>query len=185
MQFMQHVQMQSLLKCCASHNLNIKWHYLNGTRETDIIATKDIEKMISPPYYEWFDGNSFAGLNDSLRSIQDYVHTHNIDGVLGFSQGAAMASIVSQYEPIKFGIFVCGVNCRHPDYDSINFSKPSYHFIGTKDPVKHRSYDLANMFDQSRIIDEVIYDHRFPMFPKNYVNLMEFIKGQWKNVEKC
>ena len=178
MNFMRNVQMQSLFNGLKQHqqhpDLKINWHFLNGSIATDQIATPDIQKMIEPPYYEWYDGDTHYGLGTSINTITHYIENHNIHGILGFSQGACMASIILHHCPtLRFGIFVCGINSLHPDYSSM-INIPSFHIIGNKDPIRHRSLSLFNQF-KNGLLQEVPYDHRFPMFQRDYNKLIEFL----------
>ena len=179
--FMQNVQMQSLFNVLKQYpELKINWHFLNGSITTNKIATPEIQKIIEPPYYEWYDGDTHRSLGTSINAIAHYVNDHNIHGILGFSQGACMASIALHHCPtLQYGIFVCGINSLHPDYTNIIIN-PSFHIIGNKDPIRHRSRSLYNQF-KNGLIQEVPYDHRFPKFQNDYKKLIEFLKIQSSN----
>lgn len=100
--------------------------------------------------WTWFQSESiggvFPGLDDSLASIASILkHSGPFDGIIGFSQGAALASMVASlleenrldafmrlssqggifypdcfasltYPPLKFVVSISGYAASHPDY---------------------------------------------------------------------
>ena len=71
------------------------------------------------------------------------------DGILGFSQGSAMATYIFDIIEPKFFISIAGVN---PEFSKI-YNIPSIHFIGNNDKLyRKRSCELLNMFVEPKVI---------------------------------
>ena len=101
-------------------------------------------KFFLPPYYHWYNKDI-----NSLRCSINYLKSFkNFDGILGFSQGSAMATYIFDIIKPKFFISIAGVT---PEIKNI-YNIPSIHFIGDNDKLKLRSCELVNMFVDPKII---------------------------------
>ncbi|KAH9855499.1 FSH1-domain-containing protein [Lenzites betulinus] len=97
-----------------------------------------------------------VGIELSIQLLRDYLIKDHYDGILGFSQGAAMAAIMSTllerpevfpgvlvdgkppHPPFKFCITVAGYKPKSPQCDLIfkpTYSTPTLHIIGRNDIV--------------------------------------------------
>lgn len=125
----------------------------------------DITTHFAPPYYQWFDKYKIVNI-DKLKSID------NIDGIIGFSQGAYISSIITPYLKPKFIICIAGM-----DYNIINkiIDIPSFHIIGKNDPLFYRSIDLTKKFKNPYIVYHE-GGHHFPKDVQIYTKLNNFIK---------
>jgi hypothetical protein len=131
---------------------------------------KNINTNFFPqPYFYWYGKNTYE-LNNSINFITTL---GNFDGIIGFSQGSAMALHMLDIINPKFFISIAGVN---PD-TNCNYNIPSFHFIGKNDPINDKSIKLLNMFNNPNFI-YFNGGHEFP--PRNckndYITCNEFIK---------
>ncbi|XP_075215391.1 esterase OVCA2 isoform X2 [Lycorma delicatula] len=108
--------------------------------------------------------NFCIGLEDSLIALKKIVSEEGpFDGILGFSQGAALTAIICGLIgknalpfKIRFVIIVAGFKSLydgHTDlYTKINI--PSLHVIGENDEVIHqdRSRELLSVFEDSKVL---------------------------------
>lgn len=131
----------------------------------------DVAPFFSPPYFEWWNAERNTHTNTweykhalkSLAYIEDIAALHGpFDALIGFSQGAAMVSLVAalqkqgkvlQGQPmLRFIICFAGIRVRDPNlqnyYDALKSGIPSLHIIGDKDPVKHMTNDLIASFEE-------------------------------------
>ncbi|KAG5646207.1 hypothetical protein DXG03_004033 [Asterophora parasitica] len=114
------------------------------------------------------------GLREAIEVVRDVLKARTFDGVLGFSQGAAFASIISSllerphlYEPFlvdgkpphppfKFCVAVSGFRLRDPFCDSLyepQYTTPTLHVIGKNDVIVHeeRSRLLVDASANARV----------------------------------
>ncbi|KAB2008585.1 hypothetical protein ERO13_D10G100600v2 [Gossypium hirsutum] len=81
----------------------------------------DVESLYDPPYYEWYQVNEMecVHFDECIAYIEDYMIKHGpFDGLLGFSQGGMLASVVPPMQregaaftsvpKIKFVIIISG-----------------------------------------------------------------------------
>ncbi|XP_076886111.1 uncharacterized protein LOC143535859 [Bidens hawaiensis] len=138
-----------------------------------------VDGIYEPPFYEWFQSDQeykeFYNFEECLEKIQEFMLTHGpFDGVLGFSQGAMLASAIpgmqrqgvalTKVPNVKFLIIASGAKFGGskiigiPKLASASFSThittPSLHFIGETDIVKEDSVDLLECF-----LDPVVIHH--------------------------
>lgn len=111
-------------------------------------------------YYEWYlrnnETNLHEGVEKSIESLESLLKTNSIDGILGFSQGTAMATILLQLQMknkstsfIKFAILIGGIDPPHELHEcSPHITIPSLHIIGNNDPYKSRSLKLLELYSQ-------------------------------------
>jgi len=126
-------------------------------------------KFFNPPYFHWYDTNNY-NLDKSINYISSL---GTFDGIIGFSQGSAMALYMIDIIKPKFFISIAGVIPNNNFYYNI----PSYHFIGKDDPIKNKSIKLLNMFNDPKII-YFNGGHEFPSrkCKNDYITCNEFIK---------
>lgn len=106
------------------------------------------------------------GLDDSLNVIAEALQSMGpFDGILAFSQGAALLAIIcclkesgdERFQGINFAILVAGYKSRqssHAKYYAQKVSTPSLHVIGDTDQViqKEMSEELLTYFDNPIVL---------------------------------
>jgi len=138
------------------------------------IKSEDEEKMFG----WWFsaDDNSYdahdvtdcsIGLKESLSVVATALKEHGpVDGILAFSQGASLLSIIcslkqskdEQFQDFNFAIFISGYKSRqteHQDCYKMNVTFPTLHVMGDGDKVieKEMSEDLLSVYDDKSVIN--------------------------------
>uniref|UniRef100_A0A914W0G6 Serine hydrolase FSH domain-containing protein n=1 Tax=Plectus sambesii TaxID=2011161 RepID=A0A914W0G6_9BILA len=106
-----------------------------------------------------------TGFNESVEFIMDVVETQGpFDGLLGFSQGAAMASLFCALReskeialPLKFVILVAGFHSKssaHAALNQVKITLPSLHIMGETDKVIpiEMSRELSQSYNHSVIV---------------------------------
>ncbi|KAF5375540.1 hypothetical protein D9615_009143 [Tricholomella constricta] len=114
------------------------------------------------------------GLKESIEAVRDVLKTRKFDGVLGFSQGAAFAAIISvllekphlyppflidgqpPHPPLKFCVSISGFRLRDPICDPLfegKYSTPTLHVIGKNDVIiiEERSQLLVDVSTNGRV----------------------------------
>ncbi|KAK9759409.1 hypothetical protein K7432_017676, partial [Basidiobolus ranarum] len=111
-------------------------------------------------------------LDESLEFLKDVLNTEGpFDGIIGFSQGAALAGILSgllehregsifqtcTQPAFRFGVFFGGYKSALPEHGSLfnpPLKCPSLHVIGLYDAVisKERSEELSKCFQSSTVL---------------------------------
>lgn len=103
-------------------------------------------------------------------------------GVLGFSQGAALAAILCQIihtlheaqEPLKFGLFYSGFKSRLPEYAKYYekpISIPTIHIIGTLDTVVEEERTMK-LYDACEPSKRVLLTHPGGHFVPNAKDIL-------------
>ncbi|KAF0695590.1 Aste57867_13630 [Aphanomyces stellatus] len=152
------------------------------------------------PYYEWWDAvkvpdtdppkTVYNGWERSLSFVQQQIHDLGpFDVVLGFSQGAALTTLLTTHYqmqnggavPYKAVVLVCGLVPRDgvplplPQLDI-----PSVHILGEQDSLLPLSEKLVDAYtDTSRLVHSHAEGHRFPALPKYkpmYVEAAHFLR---------
>jgi len=129
-------------------------------------SASEIIKYFKPPYYEWFNENHNINI-DELKKIK------NIDGIIAFSQGSTILSLITPYIKPKFIINISGV-----DHNISNciINIPSFHIIGESDPFFYKSIELTKKFKNPNIIYHK-GGHHFPKDVNIYKDVNRFIKN--------
>ncbi|PRT55578.1 Dihydrofolate reductase [Wickerhamiella sorbophila] len=110
-----------------------------------------------PKYYK---------LGDAFQTIKDAVETAGpFEGVLGFSQGAGLAAVVTRHlpelvpshPPLKFAVLYSGFKLKPEEYAHFydpKLSTPSLHVIGTLDTIvsEERSMALYDACENPQIL---------------------------------
>ncbi|XWS44998.1 hypothetical protein CRYUN_Cryun15aG0098000 [Craigia yunnanensis] len=158
----------------------------------------DIEGLYDPPYYEWYQVNEVECFNfeECIAYIEDYMVKHGpFDGLLGFSQGGMLASVLpsmqregvafSKMPKIKFVIIISGFELRELKSGppkllvkaySAPIECPSLHLIGDKDFLKERGFKLLKSFVKPFVIHHSI-GHTVPKLDeKGLETMLKFIE---------
>jgi len=143
---------------------------LEALNAAEVAGTNDARA-----WWKWDQNKSEArGLPESLEVIRDVLKTRTFDGVMGFSQGASFAALLSAllerpeayppflvdgrapHPPFKFCVAVSGFRLGGDIADAIYetpFSTPTLHIIGRNDVVviEERSHQLVNISADARV----------------------------------
>nr|CAB3264605.1 esterase OVCA2 [Phallusia mammillata] len=106
------------------------------------------------------------GLNESLNKIAEELQSKGpFDGILAFSQGAALLGIIcclkekgdERFQNFKFAILVAGYKSRQTEHGGMyveRISTPTLHVIGDTDQVIPRdmSDDLLTIFENPQVL---------------------------------
>jgi predicted esterase len=119
-------------------------------------------KRLPPPYLTWWDstddGTEYRGWEAARDRVRQLMGEQGPIGVLGFSQGAILASAVAAWSergdlpPLRFAILVAG---RVPRATALQplFERPirvpSLHVFGQRDGMADGSRELMTRFDES------------------------------------
>ncbi|KAH9110282.1 hypothetical protein LEN26_010452 [Aphanomyces euteiches] len=126
------------------------------------------------PYYEWWnvDDSKYGGWKKSLEYLQEQVQARGpFDVIVGFSQGATMATLLAvHYQaqgviPFKAVVLVCGlVPIDGMPSDVIEINMPSIHVLGESDPVFDLGQALVDIYAStpSRHVFKHPDGHKFP-----------------------
>lgn len=175
-QFMKYQLVQSGF--CKEFEDLAEFVCINGTHETMSPTEANVAKIVgNGPYYQWWRFNEkqtpivYEGLNESLDYISNMLSQDDnggFDGLLGFSQGGAMASYIGcklQNEDTSFkgktrfimciGAFVPrDQDMRCHMENSAPITIPSLHVYGTNDFVYKSGVELATkMYLNAEIIE--------------------------------
>ena len=106
---------------------------------------------------------STATAEDIRRDLDAYLAANApFDGVLGFSQGAALAGLLVGWRPspFRFAVMIGGFTSRDPEHAQLygkadHYRIPSLHMIGRADGVVEpaRSRELAAAFAKPTIVE--------------------------------
>lgn len=112
-----------------------------------------------PPNLEWWNANAdatvYRGWDASLAALRAEAERHSSIGVLGFSQGAAVAAVLAalaragDFPPLRFVVLIAGFVPRSRDLAPLfaePIELPSLHVFGTKDPFAKHAPALAQRF---------------------------------------
>jgi len=121
----------------------------------------------APPHRQWWnasnDGLAYQGWEESRDALRREVERHPRVGVLGFSQGAAVAAAVSalscrgDFPPLAFVILIAGFTPRSAELGPLfepPLQLPSLHIWGEQDSFAKHGPGLAARFapEQRRIV---------------------------------
>lgn len=116
--------------------------------------------------WEWYCSNTedhetaVAQMKDSLAFLTSYIAQNGpFDGILGFSQGTAMVTMLldsyqQTQQTIPFGFAVCigGVEPSAFTEHPLSIALPSLHLIGEQDSYQQRSRTLASWYKDSTVM---------------------------------
>jgi len=129
------------------------------------------------------------GLEESYTYLENTIAQNgNFDGILGFSQGAAMAALLCRRQQqtsgspnFRFGIFCSGYPAPVGYFDSEPIRLPSLHCFGggeghDRQIASRASTELAGMFEEDRrTIVEHDMGHIVPTRPPYIDRIKEFL----------
>ncbi|KAL4854860.1 NADPH-dependent aldo-keto reductase [Chlorella vulgaris] len=134
----------------------------------------DVSPFFAGPYYEWWNAQrdeqgkwTYEGWQRAVAAIEEALRQHGpFDGLMGFSQGGAMASLavgmqrsgfaLKDAPPLRFCICFAGIKVRDPSLECFYAAMrpvPSLHIIGDKDPVKRLTNQLIDSFNHPLVIN--------------------------------
>eukprot|EP00920_Eleutheroschizon_duboscqi_P013945 GHVT01032687.1.p1 GENE.GHVT01032687.1~~GHVT01032687.1.p1 ORF type:complete len:241 (-),score=15.37 GHVT01032687.1:1103-1825(-) len=163
----------------------------------------DAIKALDPqgPYYQWWyidEARSnyecvYQGMNGTIDNIADELRVRGpYDGILGFSQGSGVATILAALQAdgdkrfvgrFRFVILVCGFQPRDKSIQQL-FQKvtqikiPSLHVYGTADPMYASCRHCVSLYKRP-ITLEHSRGHSFPRFDgEALVKMQSFLQSQ-------
>lgn len=159
----------------------------------------DVAPYFQGPYHEWWNASrdeqgawTYEGWQRSVAAMEEALRRHGpFDGLMGFSQGGAMASLAIGMQrsgfafkdtpPLRFCICFAGIRVRDPQlecfYEAMR-PAPSLHIIGDRDPVKRLTNQLIASFDHPVVINHT-RGHVIPaMQPPDLQRLRAFLHAQ-------
>eukprot|EP00887_Chlorella_sp_A99_P002778 scaffold6.g2778.t1 len=137
-------------------------HFIDAPNAASGPIPDDVSNYFEGPYYEEDDRWSYEGWERSLQHIADVCALHGpFDGVLGFSQGAAMACLLCGMQRsgfalraaprLRFVVAFAGIKARDPQLERCYAAMracPSLHIVGDRDPVKGMTNRLIGEWEE-------------------------------------
>ncbi|KAJ6811776.1 esterase-like [Iris pallida] len=131
----------------------------------------DVDGIFPPPYYEWyqFDKAEYRNFEECLEYIEDLIVKYGpFDGVMGFSQGAILSSVLpglqekglalTKVPKLKYVVIIGGAKSRSSAIAENAYSPkikcPSLHFLGDMDFLRTQGEALLEAF-----IDPIVIRH--------------------------
>ncbi|XP_066492328.1 esterase OVCA2 isoform X2 [Tiliqua scincoides] len=162
-----------------------------GEAASELLEADSRGWWFSNPQEETFnaseEASSCTGLEESLDLVADaFVKYSPIDGLLGFSQGAALVGIICALKqrgdsrfPFDFAILIAGFKSRatpHQSYYQESITVPSLHVLGETDRVipAEMSRELASVFMEPVILTHP-GGHFMPASPPQKKAYLEFL----------
>jgi predicted esterase len=142
------------------------------------------------PHLEWWNasdaGQTYRGWNASRELLRKEAARHAAVGVLGFSQGAAVAAAVAgearrgSFPPLDFAILIAGFAPRASAIAPLfepPLPLPSLHIWGTADPFAKHGPGLVSVFEEeSRQVVNWAGPHAIPQQGPAADALVEFVR---------
>jgi len=194
---------------------NIDMLCANAPHQSPGPADESLGTLVPGPYFEWWNavdqpnhGPTYAGIDDSLRSIFDLCEREGpFDLLVGFSQGGMMATILSlilsnpeaarraslptfpNAAPRPWGsvVLVGSMLPRDPALASLleqRPSFPSFHIYGEADAMFEQSKRLAQWWGETGHATQQAQHnqgHRFPSDRQVYQKLAQFVHSHSQN----
>ena len=142
-----------------------------------------VRKHYPPPHFEHCQfnylpngGATYTGIEESIEYLKEIAKEKEIDGIVAFSQGTYISSILASQIPLKFFVSVCGMRCVDPKYE-VNFDVPSYHIVGKEDQWRERGVEFSKLYPDSQLVEHK-GGHHFPREDCIYDQLVEWIDSQ-------
>ncbi|KAJ6113329.1 hypothetical protein N7523_006646 [Penicillium sp. IBT 18751x] len=149
--------------------------FVNG--KLDAAVESELEGVVDGPFYNHYPREPAlpgARLNEAFEHVLNIIATQGpFDAVMGFSQGAALASALIAHQakahpeqppPFRAAVFICGAapwesaGLKHitsqPDTYAINI--PTAHIVGKMDSLYPDSMKLYKLCEPSKA---AFYDH--------------------------
>ena len=171
-------QSRKIIKVLPSFN----HFFINGIYESKQNPPKIITKKFKGPYFDFCikkyknqNEIQYDGIDKSVDYLTEVVTKNKIDGIIAYSQGTYISSILSNFIDLKFIIHICGMKCK--DNKIIyNTKVPSLHIIGKNDKFYLESIKFKNLYEDSSFI---IHNggHTFPKDEYIYQHIKKWIKS--------
>ncbi len=165
-----------------------------------------VSPFFDPPFFEWWNAHrdtvtdtwSYENASVSLAFLNDVLKLHGpFDGVMGFSQGAATATLLTgmqrsgkalvEHPPVRFLVCFAGIRVRDPNlekYYAALAPVPAVHIIGDRDPVKRMTNHLIEAFDDPVVINHSRGHVIPPLVGEDLAKLRKFLEEQREKVEQ-
>lgn len=182
---------------------NVQFITINGPFQIDraIVVDPVLNAMLEKTgqkSYSWFrvlHENAFSYLDQTMNFIVENIRKEgDIDGVLGFSQGGAVASYFAYYceffkekinfKPPKFVIAINSGPFFPPQMKKkYTIETPSIHFIGENDFLFAKPLFASTLFQEPILIFHK-EGHKVPKLTEHEINLIKefFSRFQEKNL---
>lgn len=146
----------------------------------------------SEGYFAFYDPESPISVLSALDAFDEYVtQEDSFDGVIGFSQGAALAAMLmirrqsstssESDEPFRFAVFICAavphkeaslrrgmVEFLDPATDGEPVKVPTTNIVGGKDPHVANGITLSHLCqDRGKVLSDHEGGHDIPRHPKD------------------
>ncbi|KAL4558998.1 hypothetical protein LXL04_031128 [Taraxacum kok-saghyz] len=149
----------------------------------------EVEGIFDPPYYEWFQFNKefteYENFDKSIEYIEDLMIKHEIDGLMGFSQGAILSAALpglqakglalTKVPKIGFVIIISGAKLKNQTLAekaySVPMQCPSVHFLGEADFLKPYGLELLKTVEDPVVIHHP-KGHTIPRFDEEGLEKM-------------
>lgn len=126
----------SKLKHLFIKNYQAQFYYIEAPNEI-------LNNFSGEEGFGWFDNkdffttNHYQNLDKSLDKLKDFIDNYGpVDGVIGFSQGGVMATILLQLYSFKFSIIISAYPVTDDEYQNYDhITTPSLHVWGLNDQV--------------------------------------------------
>ena len=177
MQFQARKIIKNLPESC-----NYYHHIINGTYISSEKPPPIIYNNFNSPFYEFCqfkylpnDNIEYNGIDNTIVKLKNIIIKHKIDGIIAFSQGTYIASILNSYFPLKFFVSICGMKCMDSKY-KINIDIPTFHIVGKKDEWYDRGIEFYKLYKNAEL-REHNSGHNFPKEETIYNDLIDWIKS--------
>ncbi|KAL6771888.1 hypothetical protein ACKKBG_A28170 [Auxenochlorella protothecoides x Auxenochlorella symbiontica] len=173
--------------------------YINAPNRASGPIPEDVAPFFKGPYYEWWnvsqDKSGKWVIDDwepAMKEAAAAMREHGpFDGVMGFSQGGAMASLVvalqrsgerfQEFPRLKFILAFAGIKLRMKDLEYLYGSLhdvESCHIVGDRDPIKNMTNHLIESFDNPIVINHT-RGHVVPQLAgHDLTTLRDFLQAQ-------
>jgi hypothetical protein len=155
--------------------------------DTELVLV-DAPSLSQGDYGWWHDG--FRGWERTRDWVLDLAAREHFDGVLGFSQGAALAGLLAALQHsdtttglrFQFAVMVGGFTSHEPQHAALferSITLPSLHVMGASDGIvaMHDSLRLADRFEDPVIIQHP-GGHVIPSAASITSRIARFIAGR-------
>lgn len=163
------------------------WSFLDGPLTVSPLPeiAPFVKVIKQSTYHTWLkhvnDYKAYEGFGTAVQTVLDEVERlGGVDALMGFSQGALIATLAGKvlYEKkkIRAVICVCGVDSKR-DEGKEGFSVPSFHVYGARDKMAPRSKKLFSQYTGPKVLVEHAAGHKFPSAKEKViaVRLVEFL----------
>lgn len=156
--------LRHLLKDLEPRLPHVSWVYPSAPHGASDESVAGVASLLGgfrpkPPNLEWWnagtDGTAYRGWEESVSTLRVEAGRHESIGVLGFSQGAAVAALLAalaregDFPALRFVVLIAGFLPRAPELASLfapPLDLPSLHVFGKRDPFAKHAPPLAERF---------------------------------------